>query len=230
MDASQLAGYIDHTILSPTTSRAQVEQCCAEAASYGFKTVCIPPPFVALAAQILAGLPTGVTTVIGFPFGYAPIESKLAEAVLTMVDGADELDMVINLIALKEQQFSYLEKEIATISAATQQKGKTLKLILETGLLTEAEIVKCCQLYSSFPVQFLKTSTGYAATGATTEAVQLLRANLPSHILVKASGGIRDYSTAVSMINAGADRLGCSASVQIVQHSPKDHPTNGHGY
>jgi len=212
----QIASYIDHTILKPTTTLKDIEQLCAEAAAYGFAAVCVPPPFVSRCKKILE--PTGVktATVIGFPFGYSAIEAKMAEAVLAVVDGADELDMVINLVALRSGDWSYLEKEVATVLQVVRSKGKKLKVIIESGILTRDEIIRCCELYGKAGIDFLKTSTGYAEKGASVEAVQLMRQHLPSGIRIKASGGIRTYAFAKELIDAGADRLGCSSSIAIV--------------
>jgi len=218
----QIASYIDHTILKPTCLITDVERVCKEAVEYGFAAVCIPPPFVKRAKTILSPTRVKVATVIGFPFGYAPIESKVAETVLTLVDGADELDMVINLIALKNGDWEYLEKEIGLVKDIIRQKGKVIKVIIESGVLTNEEIARCCSLYAKAGVDFLKTSTGYAEKGATIEAVQLMRKHLPSTISIKASGGIKTYEFAKLLIEAGASRLGSSASVEIVKY--KDTP------
>ena len=213
----QIATYIDHTILKPTCLVADIERVCNEAVEYGFAAVCIPPPFVRRVKTILAPTKVKIATVVGFPFGYAPIESKVAETVLSIVDGADELDMVINLIALKNGDWDYLEKEITLIRDIIKQKGKILKVILESGVLTEDEIIRCCSLYAKAGADFAKTSTGYAEKGATLEAVQLMRRHLPSSVQIKASGGIRTYEFARQLIEAGATRLGASASVNIVK-------------
>jgi deoxyribose-phosphate aldolase len=152
------------------------------------------------------------------------IESKIAEAVLAIVDGADELDMVINLIALKNGEWEYLEKEINLILDLIRQREKLIKVIIETGVLTNEEIVQACALYGRAAVDFVKTSTGYAEKGASVEAVQLMRKHLPSTVKIKASGGIKTYEFAKQLIEAGADRLGCSASVAIVSTEYKDAP------
>jgi len=215
-----IAGKIDHTILKPTTSLVEIEKLCSEAAAYGFATVCVPPPFVKRCKDILASTPVGVATVIGFPFGYSAIEAKIAESVLALVDGADELDMVINLVALKNGDWAYLEKEVRLILEVVRSKGKTLKVIIESGILTDEEIIKCCSLYGAAGIDYLKTSTGYAEKGASVAAVQLMRRHLPSGIKIKASGGIRNYDFAKELVDSGADRLGCSASVAIVEGEP----------
>jgi len=213
----QIASYIDHTILKPTCLVADVERVCSEAVQYGFAAVCIPPPFVKRAKIILEASTVKIATVIGFPFGYAPIESKVAETVLAIVDGADELDMVINLIALKNGDLDYLQKEIGLVSDIVKQKKRLIKVIIESGVLTSEEIIKCCSLYAKAGADFVKTSTGYAEKGASLEAVQLMRKHLPSSVRIKASGGIRTYEFARQLIELGADRIGASASVSIVK-------------
>ncbi|HYF31415.1 MAG TPA: deoxyribose-phosphate aldolase [Chitinophagaceae bacterium] len=219
-----IASYIDHTLLKPSILTTEVEKLCSEAYAYGFAAVCVPPPFVQRCKTILQPSAVKVATVIGFPFGYSVIEAKLAETVMAVVDGADELDMVINLAALKNGDWQYLDKEVHHVLEVTRQHNKVLKVIIESGTLTAAEIVECCHRYAKAGVDFVKTSTGYAEKGASVEDVQLMRRNLPSSIRVKASGGIRTYDFAKALIGAGADRLGCSASVAIVSGAPDAQP------
>lgn len=216
----KLNHYIDHTILKPTTLIADVEKLCAEAKEYGFAAVCIPPPFVKIAKALLMGTDVKVATVIGFPFGYSAIEAKLAEILLAMVDGADELDVVVNIVAIKNNDWQLISNEINHIMPVVKSKGKIIKIIIESGVLTKDELLKCCELYGAAGIDYLKTSTGYAEKGATVEAVRTMRQNLPSHVQIKASGGIRSYEFAKELIDAGATRLGCSASVAIVNESP----------
>lgn len=220
--ALALNHYIDHTILKPTTLVSDIEKLCKEAVQYEFAAVCVPPPFIKKAKELTQGSLVKVATVIGFPFGYSSIEAKIAETVLALVDGADELDIVINLIALKNNDWEYLANEINHLAPIIHSKGKAIKIIIESGILTDEEIVKCCTLYTPANVEFMKTSTGYAEIGATVHAVQLMRKNLPDNIQIKASGGIRHYDFAKELIDAGATRLGCSASVQIVNETPAD--------
>ena len=213
----QLNRYIDHTILKPTTLISDIEKLCNEAKQFDFAAVCIPPPFIKLSKQQLEGSNTKTATVIGFPFGYSAVEAKIAEIVLAIVDGADELDMVINLIALKNNDWEYLANEINHVMPVVKQKNKIIKIIIESGVLTDDEIIKCCDLYGVAGVDYLKTSTGYAEKGATIEAVQLFRKHLPNAVKIKASGGIRTYDFAKQLVDAGAERLGCSAGVSIMQ-------------
>ena len=213
----QLNRYIDHTILKPTTLVTDIEKLCSEAREYDFAAVCVPPPFVKKARALLENSNTKTATVIGFPFGYSAIEAKIAEILLAIVDGAEELDMVINLIALKNNDWEYLANEINHVMPVVKQKNKTIKIIIESGILTDAEIIRCCDLYGAAGIDYLKTSTGYAEKGATIEAVQLFRQYLPDHVKIKASGGIRTYDFAKQLVEAGAERLGCSAGVSIMQ-------------
>ena len=213
-----IAPYIDHTILKPSTLVADVKKLCEEAIQYRFAAVCVPPPFVKEAKKIIGQTEVKVATVIGFPFGYSAIEAKIAEIVLAIVDGADELDMVINISALKNNDWQYLANEIGAMLPFVKNKNKLIKVIIESGILTDEEIVRCCNLYGTAGADFLKTSTGYAEKGATVEAVELMKKNLPGHVKIKASGGIKTYEFARQLIDAGASRLGCSASVSIISH------------
>lgn len=215
-----LATYIDHTILKPTTLVSEVAQICKEAAEYKFAAVCVPPNFVKKAKEFLVGTNVKVATVIGFPFGYSAVEAKLAEIVLAMVDGVDELDVVANISAIKNQDWVYLANELNHIMPVVKSKNKTIKIIIESGILTNDEIIKCCELYGVAGIDYLKTSTGYAEKGASVEAVKLFRLHLPKAVQIKASGGIRDYAFAAELVEAGATRLGCSASLAIVKGEP----------
>lgn len=217
-----IAQYIDHTILKPTTTREEVNQVCDEAIAFGFAAVCIPPVYVQQTQKKLAGTPVKVATVIGFPFGYEHIAAKVTEAEQAVKDGANELDMVMNMTAFKNSDFNTLKKEVTALLSVTEPHDIILKVIIESGILSEAEIIACCELYRKFNVAFLKTSTGYASKGATLEAVQIMRKHLPDNIRIKASGGIKTYAFAQQLIDAGATRLGCSAGVAIVQQQPAD--------
>lgn len=212
-----LASYIDHTILKPTTLIAEVEKLCQEAVQYQFAAVCVPPLFVKQAKQYVKDSNVKVATVIGFPFGYSAIEAKVAEVLLALVDGADELDVVINIAALKNKDWTYLANEINHILPIIHKKEKIIKIIIESGILTDEEIIRCCNLYAAAGIDYMKTSTGYAEKGASVEAVVLMRKHLPTTIKIKASGGIRTAAFAKELIQAGADRLGCSASVNIIK-------------
>jgi len=218
----KLNGYIDHTVLKPTTLIADVEKVCLEAKEYGFAAICVPPPFVKIGKALLVGTNVKVATVIGFPFGYSAVEAKLAEILLAMVDGADELDVVANIVAIKNNDWQLISNEINHIMPVVKSKGKVIKIIIESGVLNRNELLKCCELYGAAGIDYLKTSTGYAEVGATAEAVKTMRENLPSHVQIKASGGIRTYEFAKELVSAGATRLGCSASVAIVNQQIQD--------
>ncbi len=216
---ADIAKYIDHTILKPLTTEADIEKLCDEAIHYGFVAVCIPPYYIALAKKLLEETSIKIATVVGFPFGYNSVDSKLQEIKDAIAAGADELDMVHTIAAVKNADWPYLENEIAACTQLVHKKEKKIKVIIESGELTDAEILKCCKLYRSYHPDFLKTSTGYAATGATVHAVNLMRNNLPADIAIKASGGIRTFDFAKELIAAGAKRIGCSASVEILKAS-----------
>ena len=222
MEKMPLNKYIDHTILKPTCLVADIEKLCAEAKQYDFAAVCVPPNFVKLAKEKLAGSTVQVATVIGFPFGYSATEAKIAEIILAMVDGADELDVVANIAAIKNGDWSAIADEINHIMPIIRSKNKVVKIIIESGVLTDDEIIKCCDIYGIAGIDYLKTSTGYAEKGASVEAVKLFRKHLPDQVQIKASGGIRDYATAKLMIDAGATRIGCSAGVAIVSGAGTD--------
>ena len=211
-----IAAYIDHTILKPDTTSGDVKRICDEAIKYSFAAVCVPPYYCNLAKQYLTGSKVKLATVIGFPFGYSSLEAKLHEIEDAITDGVDELDMVHNMAALKNSDWAYLQNEVRICTEAIHHKGKQIKIIVESGILTDKELVDVCKLYAPLGIDFMKTSTGYASVGATTHAVQLMRQHLPEEISIKASGGIRTFTFAKELIAAGATRLGCSASVDIV--------------
>jgi len=214
---SSISAYIDHTLLRPACTQSDIKKICEEAIQYKFAAACIPPSMLKQSKEWINGSAVKLATVIGFPFGYSMPAVKFAETAQAIHDGADELDIVINLIALKSGDWNYLEKEMDTIIQLTHAHSKKVKIIIESGILTNEEIVHCCLLYSKLGADFLKTSTGYAEKGATVEAVRLMRENLPANINIKASGGIKTYNFARQLIEAGASRIGCSASVEIVK-------------
>jgi deoxyribose-phosphate aldolase len=212
-----LAPFIDHTVLKSTATAGEVDKLCNEAIEYGFAAVCVPPYFVQDARRLINDSTVKVATVIGFPFGYHHYRAKEYEALLAMEDGADELDMVMNIAAFKSNDLAYLEAEADAVSKLVWDRKKTLKVIIESGILSEEEIIKCCELYRHFPVHFLKTSTGYAEKGASVEAVALMRKHLPEHIQIKASGGIKTVAFAEELIKVGATRLGTSSGIPLVK-------------
>lgn len=214
-----IASYIDHTILKQTTQRKEIEQLCKEASEHGFAAICVPPSYVDLARKTLQKKEVKIATVVGFPFGYTTLEAKAEETKQCLMKKADEIDMVAPIYAIMNEDWAFVEKEIAAIEHLVHREGAILKVIIESGILSDGQIVQCCNICASIGVDFVKTSTGFAEKGASTHAVALMRKHLPAAIKIKASGGIRSYDMAMEMIAAGADRLGCSASVQIIQEA-----------
>lgn len=209
-----LAKIIDHTLLKPNTTNQDIEKLCQEAIQYGFASVCVNPNYVLLASKLLRGSNVKVCTVIGFPLGSTTTIVKAIEARDAIANGADEIDMVINIGALKSKNEDLVFEDIKAVRQATT--GKILKVIIETAYLTKEEKIKACELSKKAGADFVKTSTGFAPTGATVEDVKLMREVVGTDMGVKASGGIRDCKTAFEMVKAGASRLGTSASVAIV--------------
>ncbi len=217
MDAQALAGRIDHTLLSPAATRADVERLCAEAVAHGFKAVCVNPCRLPLAVDLLRGHSPLPITVCGFPLGASDPEAKAREASLAVQAGAAEVDMVLNIGALKDGAADFVRADIAGVVRACS--GVPVKVILETCLLTGAEKELACRLAVEAGAAFVKTSTGFSTGGATEEDIALMRRvvdGLATGIGVKASGGIRTREDALRMLAAGADRIGASASVGIV--------------
>ena len=207
-----IASCIDHTLLAPDASARAIETLCEEAKAYHFATVCVAPYRVQQAAQALAG---SGTTVVGFPHGANGGPAKAAEASWALAQGATEIDMVQNIGAVKDGAWDMVAKEIRRVRAAIGDV--TLKVILETALLTPTEIVNACKLAQEVGADFVKTSTGFAGAGATVANVKLMRDTVGPHFGVKAAGGIRDLATARAMLDAGANRLGVSAGVAIAR-------------
>ncbi len=210
-----MAKYIDHTILKPDASLAQVKKVCDEAKEYNFASVCVNTGYVKFVAEQLAGTDVKPCVVVGFPLGACTTEAKAFEAKDAIEKGAKEVDMVINIGAIKSNDWDLVEKDIAALVDTC--KGKALlKVILETCLLTDDEKVKACQICKKVGADFVKTSTGFSTGGATVEDVKLMRETVGPEMGVKASGGVRTYEDAVAMIKAGASRLGASSGVAIV--------------
>ncbi len=214
-----IAAYIDHTILKPSATEADIIQLCNEAKKALFAAVCVPPYYIRQASELLQGTGIKVATVIGFPFGYNSTLSKIQEIKDAIEAGADELDIVHNIAAVKNGDWEYAAREIAICTQLVHSDEKIIKVIVESGILTDEELLRCCELYGAQHIDFMKTSTGYAETGATVHAVKMMRNHLPASVSIKASGGIRTFAFAQELIDAGANRLGCSASVQIVKES-----------
>jgi len=220
MKRDELARFIDHTLLKPEATPRQVQELCAEARRYHFASVCINPTHVGLASAALAESDVAVCSVVGFPLGATTTVAKVCEAQQALDDGADELDMVINIGALKAGNQDLAQEDIAAVAVACHRNGALLKVIIETALLEEAERVTACQLAQAAGADFVKTSTGFASGGATVEDVRLMRKTVGPAMGVKAAGGIHSYAEALAMIEAGATRLGASAGVQIVEQTP----------
>jgi deoxyribose-phosphate aldolase len=216
MFMNNIAKMIDHTLLKPETTKEQIVKLCEEAKEHNFASVCVNPTWVATAAELLKGSDVKVCTVIGFPLGANTPEVKAFETKNAIENGATEVDMVINIGALKSGDDELVEKDIRAVVEAA--KGKALvKVIIETCLLTEEEKVRACELAVKAGADFVKTSTGFSTGGATVEDIALMRKTVGPEIGVKASGGVRDAQTAQAMIEAGATRIGTSSGVAIVQ-------------
>jgi deoxyribose-phosphate aldolase len=237
-----IASYIDHTLLKQGCTLSEIEDICIEAIANEFATVCIPPAYVKQAKNILKETSVKVCTVIGFPLGYNTTQSKVDEINEAIKNGAEEIDIVHNVSAVKNGDWAYLEDEISKCMRLIISRNKLieginrlnktttppilLKVIIESGILTDEEIVKCCEIYSKeyntglsnhTSVDFVKTSTGFASVGATVHAVELIKKNVPNTMGIKASGGIRNYMFMKQLIDAGATRIGCSAGVSIMK-------------
>lgn len=219
-----IAGAIDHTLLKPDATPAQIARLCAEALQYRFASVCVNPGYVPLCASLLKGSPVAVCTVIGFPLGATTTKVKVFEATQAAADGARELDMVIAVGRLKAQQIPEVAADIHQVVAAGHAQGALVKVIIETALLSDAEKVAACLLAARAGADFVKTSTGFAGGGATAADIALMRRAVGPEVGVKASGGVRTLAEAQAMIAAGATRIGASAGVAIVQEAEGDSP------
>jgi deoxyribose-phosphate aldolase len=215
----QLAHLIDHTLLKPDASQDEIAQLCFEARKYQFASVCVNPTNVKLCAQLLKDSGVDICTVVGFPLGATPTDVKVFEAQQAIREGATEVDMVINVGAVKSRDYELVERDIASVARVCHAGNAILKVIIEAALLTDEEKVVACQLAKVAGADFVKTSTGFGPGGATPEDVALMRKVVGPSIGVKAAGGIRTYQDAQRMIAAGASRLGASASVRILQEA-----------
>lgn len=211
-----VAQYIDHTILNADATKEDIKRICEEAKEYKFKTVCIQPYWVKYAKELLAGTEVGVTTVIGFPLGANTTEIKVAEAKQAVTEGASDVDMVINIGALKSEDYDTVLDDIKAVVDAVAGKA-IVKVIIETSLLTKAEKIRASELAKQAGADFVKTSTGFSTGGATLDDVQLMRATVGPDMGVKASGGVRTFEDAKAMIEVGATRIGASSGISIVE-------------
>lgn len=212
----ELVSLIDHTLLKSDATQTQIKQLCEEARTYKFFSVCVNPYYVPLAAKTLSGSRVKVCTVVGFPLGSMPVETKLAETKWALEQGAHEIDMVMNVAAAKSGDWVVVENEIQILAKNCHEAGAILKVILETCLLSDAEKVRACEVAVRAGADFVKTSTGFSTGGATVEDVTLMRKTVGPKLGIKASGGIKNRESALSMIAAGATRLGTSSGVQLV--------------
>jgi len=221
MMVENIAQYIDHTLLKPESTKEQVEQLCKEAKEYNFATVCVNPYWVKFSAEQLAGTDVGVTTVIGFPLGATSTFAKVAETRDAIANGATEVDMVMNIGAFKSGDDVAVLQDMEEVVQAANGLA-VVKVILETGFLSPDEIERACNIAKEAGVDFVKTSTGFGPGAATVEAIERMRQTVGPNIGVKASGGVRDAASAKAMIDAGANRIGASAGIAIVEGTASD--------
>lgn len=223
MERKEIAKFIDHTQLSACATESDIKKLCEEAVKYGFASCCVNPVYVPFAAESLRGSGVKVCTVIGFPLGANSIDDKASQAAMCVSEGADEVDMVVNLGAVKDRRWEDVFEEIYAVRCAVddvdcgENKKIVEKVILETCYLNDEEIVTVCEKAKEAGADFVKTSTGFGSGGASVHDVELMRKTVGKDMGVKASGGIRTFEDAVAMLDAGANRLGCSASVKIVE-------------
>lgn len=214
MELQQLLKTVDHTLLAPDSRWEDIRAVCDDAIKYGVASVCIPTCFVKRAAVYVGGaLP--ICTVIGFPCGYVSTDTKVFETKEAVKNGADEIDMVINIGALKENNYDYVLDEIKAVRSACE--GKVLKVIIETCLLTDDEKIKMCEIVSKSGADFIKTSTGFSSGGATFEDIKLFKQNVAPHVKIKAAGGIKELADGYEFLRLGASRLGTSRIVKIIK-------------
>jgi len=222
-----IASMIDHTLLKPDATRQEIEELCREAAKFEFATVCVNPAWVALAAQRLAGTRVGVCSVVGFPLGATTCDVKGYETRRAIFDGAREIDMVINVGALKSGDLRVVERDIEAVTTPCRESGVLSKVIIEAALLTDDEKVTACTLAKAAAADYVKTSTGFGPGGATAADVALMRRVVGSEMGVKAAGGVRDLESLKAMVAAGATRVGASAGVKIVQQARGEKTSGG---
>jgi deoxyribose-phosphate aldolase len=221
---ADVASMIDHTLLKPDATRSEIEALCREAAQFKFATVCVNPTWVAAAARLLAGSGVGVCSVVGFPLGATTADVKGYETQRAIFDGAREIDMVINIGALKSGDLRVVERDIDAVTGPCRSCGALSKVIIEAALLTDDEKVTACTLAKAAGADYVKTSTGFASGGATAADVALMRRVVGADMGVKAAGGVRDLEGLKAMIAAGASRVGASAGVKIVQQARGERP------
>lgn len=212
----KLASFIEHTILGAACTKEDVENICSEALQHGFYSVCVPPYWVSHAAQILEEKPPKVVTVIGFPLGYSATAAKVEEIKRAIDDGVDEVDVSINICAVKEGNWNYVYNDINSVTTAAHLRGKVVKIILETDLLTSEEIKKTCKICLELDTDFVKTSSGKNGTGVSVEHIQFLKTLLTKKVKILASGGIRSKEVTQQLLEAGAHRIGTSSGLDFI--------------
>lgn len=212
-----LQSYLDHTLLIPTANTEEIKALCDEAIANEFKAICINPYFASFASKMLSESDVKLATVAGFPFGYNPTVAKAAEIKWAIDHGADEIDAVVNIAALKSGDYSFVRNDIETIVRSVTMRGKTIKMIVEASILTEDELKRVLEYCVESGVHYIKNSSGYQGDKATVEMIQKLRSMLPTDIKIKASGGIKSKREAIKLIEAGADRIGSSACLNIIK-------------
>jgi deoxyribose-phosphate aldolase len=214
-----LSEHIDHVCLKPDTTIGDVENLCREAIEYKIKTVCVPPLFVKTAKALTGKTDIQVATVIGFPYGYSAIEAKVAEIMLAIIDGADELEMMINTGAVKNNDWQFLANEINTVIPVIRSKGKKITVIFETGLMNNQEIITACDMYGAANVDFIKAGTGTMQNVIMLEQVKLIRKHLATQVHIKVATNIKNYSHAKDLFKAGANRLTTCNSLVLLQEA-----------
>jgi deoxyribose-phosphate aldolase len=221
ISSTNLNAYIDHTLLSPIASETDIRKMCEEAWIHGFKAVCVAPSYVRYAWEMLefCPIPIEIATVIGFPLGYSTTSTKLHEAEKALLDGATELDAVMNIAQFKSMAYLSVREELRQLADLAHAGGSLLKIIIETAYLDQFELHTACEICVEAKADFVKTSTGFAPVGADLTTVKLMRELLPESVQIKASGGIRTRSQALALIEAGASRLGTSAGISLMSEA-----------
>lgn len=215
----ELAKRIEHTNLKPDCTKEEIIQLCNEAITHGFYGICISPYFVQLAKKSIVKKAIKIITVVGFPLGYSTVGAKVEEAKKAIISGADEIDMVMNIAAFKSGDMQTVQNDIQSVVTVCHLQNKKVKVIIETAYLSDEEIIRACKVCTDCEVDYVKTSTGFASIGAEPRTVKLMRANLPIKIKIKAAGGIKTNKQALELLLVGADILGCSSSLKIIEEN-----------
>lgn len=211
--------YLQHAALKPGTTLGDIDALCCEAVEYKLTDICVPPLFVKKTKLLIEETDIKITTVIGFPFGYSAIEAKVAELVMAVIDGADEVEMVINTSAVKNCDWQFLANEINTVMPIIRGREKKITVIFETSLMTDEEIITACDIYGAAGVDYVKAGTGFTADGLIIERIKLIRKHLASVIQIKVATDIKNYSFAKDLVKAGANRLCCNNNLKLIQES-----------